>query len=223
MELLGRGRTADVYALDDAWVLRRYRDGLDARGEAAVMTYVRAHGYPVPRVRADAGLAPGELVLERLDGPTQADSLLRGDLDAVDAGRELALLLRQLHAVPPRAGGHVLHLDLHPENVLRTARGPVVIDWANAEEGDPALDWAMSALILGEVAVDPGRARAEAEAVRVGLGAMLRELSDGPAGRLVGALGEARARRAANPTLGVEEKGRIGVAVEVVRGLVGGR
>ncbi|MFC8665998.1 phosphotransferase [Streptomyces sp. NPDC057199] len=77
--LLGSGRTADVYALDGhdghddhdgqgglddrdglgdglgggAWVLRRYRDGYgDAQAEAAVMEYVRGHGYPVPRVRA---------------------------------------------------------------------------------------------------------------------------------------------------------------------------
>src|SRR5262249_27840377 len=156
------------------------------------------------------------LVMERLDGPTQADAVLRGGLDAEAAGRELGLLLRKLHAVPPRPGGHVLHLDLHPENVLRTARGPVVIDWATAEEGDPALDWAMSALILAEVAVGPGRDGEEAAAVRSLLGALLTD----PPGGLVRSLDEARARRAANPTLDAAEKGRLGVAVQVVRSLV---
>lgn len=29
----------------------------------------------------------------------------------------------------------------------------MVIDWPNAEEGPPALDWAMSAVILAQVAV----------------------------------------------------------------------
>lgn len=83
--LLGSGRTADVYALDGhddhdglddrdglgdgpgggAWVLRRYRDGYgDAQAEAAVMEYVRGHGYPVPRVRAAD--ARTDLVMERL-------------------------------------------------------------------------------------------------------------------------------------------------------------
>ncbi|MFJ9081069.1 phosphotransferase [Streptomyces sp. NPDC102384] len=155
--LIGRGRTADVYALDDRWVLRRYREGLDARGEGDVLAYVRAHGFPAPQVRADGGLAAGELVLERLTGPTQLDAMMRGELEAADAGRELAELLRRLHAVPARPGGRVLHLDLHPDNVIRTPNGPVVIDWANAEVGEPGLDWAMSALILAEVAVDPGR------------------------------------------------------------------
>ncbi|WP_149828532.1 hypothetical protein [Streptomyces tailanensis] len=61
--LLGAGRTADVYEIEDgageglgadgiAWVLRRYRvDRGDATAEAEVMEYVRGHGYPVPCVR----------------------------------------------------------------------------------------------------------------------------------------------------------------------------
>ncbi|MEV3854396.1 phosphotransferase [Streptomyces sp. NPDC050095] len=211
-ELLGTGRTADVYALDDAWVLRRYRDGLDARAEGAVMTYVRDHGYPAPRVRPDATLAASDLVLERLDGPTQADAWRRGEVDPVDIGRELAHLLRELHALPARAGGHVIHLDLHPENVIRTARGPVVIDWATAEEGAPALDWAMSALILAETAVAPEWA-AHAELLRVTLAALLAD----PAPRVADALAEARARRTGNPTLDRAEKQRLGAAVELVR------
>ncbi|MEV1023885.1 aminoglycoside phosphotransferase family protein [Streptomyces sp. NPDC050264] len=214
LDLMGRGRTADVYALDDAWVLRRHRDGLDARAEAAVMTYVRDHGYPAPRVRPDAGLPHSDLVMERLDGPTQADAVLRGEVDPTEAGHELGFLLRELHAVPARPGGHVLHLDLHPENVIRTAHGPMVIDWANAEEGAPALDWAVSALILAEVAVEPGRA--EAEPVRVALAALLTE----PVPGVDGALDEAGARRAANPTLSAEEKRRLGAAVAHVRWLL---
>ncbi len=47
--LIGSGRTADVYELDEAWVLRRNReDWGDAAAEGAVMEHVRAHGYPVP-------------------------------------------------------------------------------------------------------------------------------------------------------------------------------
>jgi hypothetical protein len=37
--------------------------------------------------------------------------------------------------------------------VMRSARGPVVIDWDNAAEGLPELDVALSALILAEVVV----------------------------------------------------------------------
>ncbi|WP_260428757.1 phosphotransferase family protein [Micromonospora globispora] len=48
----------------------------------------------------------------------------------------------------------ILHLDLHPENVILTTAGPMVIDWANATEGPPELDVAMTAVILAEVATD---------------------------------------------------------------------
>lgn len=47
-QLLGTGRSADVYAIDEAWVLRRYRDSSDATPELAVMSYLSACGYPVP-------------------------------------------------------------------------------------------------------------------------------------------------------------------------------
>ncbi|MER5947118.1 phosphotransferase [Streptomyces sp. NPDC001904] len=211
LPLLGSGRTADVYALDDGWVLRRHREGWDTRREAELMTYVHGHGYPVPRVRPVTGPLPGDLVMERLAGPTQAEAALRGEVSPVDAGHELGLLLRQLHALPPRSAGQVLHLDLHPENVIRTPRGPVVIDWANAEEGAPALDWAMSALILAEIAVAPDRPEAAA------VGTALTALLSGPRPGLAGALEEARARRTANPALGPAEKQRLGAAVELVR------
>ncbi|MYT76015.1 phosphotransferase [Streptomyces sp. SID8367] len=217
LPLIGSGRTADVYALDDGWVLRRHREGWDTLREAAFMTYVHEHGFPAPRVRPSPGLIPGDLVLERLDGPTQAEAALGGALSPAGAGHELALLLRRLHAVAPLPSGHVLHLDLHPENVIRTSRGPVVIDWANAEEGAPALDWAMSALILAEIAVAPDRP--EAAPVRAVLTALL---TDPPPG-LTGALDEARARRTANPTLGPAEKRRLGEAVELVRAESTGR
>ncbi|SOD67561.1 Phosphotransferase enzyme family protein [Streptomyces zhaozhouensis] len=67
-------------------------------------------------------------------------------------GATLAGLLDRLHALP----GGLVHLDLHPENVLRTARGPVVIDWCNARENrPPGRDRAVSALILAEAAAGP--------------------------------------------------------------------
>ena len=65
--LLASGRTADVYALDERRVLRRYRTGRDVTAEAATMTYPAGHGFPVPEVyeatRAD-------LVMARVHGPT---------------------------------------------------------------------------------------------------------------------------------------------------------
>jgi hypothetical protein len=49
-EPFAAGREADVFALDDGRVLRRYRTGADATGEAEVMAYAAGLGFPVPEV-----------------------------------------------------------------------------------------------------------------------------------------------------------------------------
>ncbi|MEU3606924.1 phosphotransferase [Streptomyces sp. NPDC035033] len=204
-ERVGRGRSADVYALGDdgRWVLRRYRDGGGTAREARLMTRLAAAGYPVPQVRESAG---PDLVLERLHGPSLLDALLAGTYAPEAAGALLAGLLDRLHALP----GRVVHLDLHPGNVvLAGERGPVVIDWRTAEEGaDPGLDRAMSALLLAEVAVS---AAPYAAGARAGLAALL-AASPGPL-----LLAEAGARRAADPHLTAAERGALGAAVELVR------
>jgi aminoglycoside phosphotransferase (APT) family kinase protein len=45
-------------------------------------------------------------------------------------------------------GTRLVHLDLHPENVILSPRGPVVIDWTNARRAEEALDVAMTWVIL---------------------------------------------------------------------------
>jgi aminoglycoside phosphotransferase (APT) family kinase protein len=40
------------------------------------------------------------------------------------------------------------HGDFHPDNVILTATGPVIIDWLTATSGDPAADVARSRLLL---------------------------------------------------------------------------
>jgi aminoglycoside phosphotransferase (APT) family kinase protein len=63
-------------------------------------------------------------------------------------------------AAPAGAGGRLLHLDLHPLNVLMTGSGPVVIDWSTAAGGDPIVDVAMTWVLMaaGEIPADPIRA-----------------------------------------------------------------
>jgi aminoglycoside phosphotransferase (APT) family kinase protein len=215
-KLIGSGRTADVYEIDEAWVLRRNReDWGDAAAEGAVMEHVRAYGYPVPRVRPghlpNSPASRADLVMERIDGPTMLEAFVAGAIDAREAGAVLAALLRQLHAIPGRRPGtRVLHLDLHPENVLLTADGPRVIDWGTSEDGDPALDWGLSAIVLAQVAVAD-------EPIAGPARAMLAALLADPSDLTEAGLEEARRRRAANPTMTSREVELLGEAEELVR------
>jgi aminoglycoside phosphotransferase (APT) family kinase protein len=90
-------------------------------------------------------------------------------------GAQLGELHIRLHALDapswmPAAeagpGTKVIHLDLHPLNVLMAPDGPVVIDWANTARGAPAVDAALTWVLLacGQV---PGDGL-QALAIRVG-------------------------------------------------------
>ncbi|MER7002348.1 phosphotransferase [Dactylosporangium sp. NPDC000555] len=201
--LLASGRDADVYALDERRVLRRYRRGGDVTAEAAIMRYVSDHGYPVPRVYAADG---ADLVLERLDGPTMLQALRDGTIDLHSGATVLADLLERLHKVRVRAatdpGTRILHLDLHPENVVMTEGGPVVIDWRNSTEGPPELDVAMTALIIASVAVLPGPFADRAESF---LDTLLSCTRDNPMSQLEAAVH----RRTADPNVKAEEKAHL--------------
>ena len=125
-------------------------------GEAQTMDYVRQHGYPVPAVEgvSDDGT---ELIMERIDGPSMVDWVSRHPWAVRRQGAILARLHHQLHAVPPppflprstaAPGDQLLHMDLHPLNVIIGPRGPVVIDWPNASTGEANVDLAVCWVLM---------------------------------------------------------------------------
>jgi aminoglycoside phosphotransferase (APT) family kinase protein len=151
--LIGSGRAADVYELDGGRVLRRYRRAFDAGPEARLMTYLHSAGFPVPQVFDADGT---DMVMERIDGPDMlADSAARPWRTARN-GATLAEMHDRLHAIPappelrqlPGGGDRIVHLDLHPGNVMLTEAGPLVIDWSNASAGHPGQDVAIALLIM---------------------------------------------------------------------------
>ena len=211
--LLASGRASDVYVLAPDRVLRRYRNGGDVATEAAVMAHVAAHGYPVPAVYAADGQ---DLVMERLDGPTLLEAVASGEYGAAQVG----WLLAQLHDLPARCSEDPGVRILHPANVLLTGRGPVVIDWTNTAEGPPELDVAVSALILGLVAVggpdDP--AHEYAGAASAILEAFLAATTTSP----LRMLDHAVARRRGDRGLTSAEISRLDAAADLVQRLVAG-
>jgi tRNA A-37 threonylcarbamoyl transferase component Bud32 len=148
-----------VYALDEHRVLRRYRRRDVPENEVNVMRHVHAHGYPTPAVLEASG---PDLILERLYGPTMQEVLESspGELDRQI--RVLAALHDRLHTIeaPPGlaaigAGRTLLHLDLHPRNVILGSHGPSVIDWANARSGHWADDVAQTIVVIWGALADP--------------------------------------------------------------------
>lgn len=168
--LLATGRSADIYDIGDGKILRRFRSGHDdLEIEVRVMRLVADHGFPVPEVFSLEGR---DMVMERVDGPTMLADIEARPTAMLGHARRLARLQGQLAEIPAPgwlmapgwtpdpAGDRVLHLDLHPMNVLLSADGPVVIDWTNAAAGPPGFDAAISYVAMATFEVDSGRDRA---------------------------------------------------------------
>ena len=213
MQHLGAGRDADVFALDDDRVLRRYRDaGRSAEREAAVMVHARSAGLPVPEVFDVDG---ADLVLERVAGPTMTSALARRPWTLAAQARVLAGLHRAVHEVPAPdwlpalgdGGTALLHLDLHPDNVLVGARGPVVIDWTNAARGPAEVDVADAWLVISTGSV-PG-SRLQAAVVGTAQGTFARLFRRAAGLDLASALPAAASRRLADRNLNDRERQRI--------------
>jgi len=76
---------------------------------------------------------------------------LKEDLGSSIRGLELPeemkeAVLRHLEQLPD--GNTICHIDFHPDNILMSSHGPVVIDWANPRRGDPLADVTSCSLLL---------------------------------------------------------------------------
>jgi aminoglycoside phosphotransferase (APT) family kinase protein len=133
--------------------------------EARIMEYVRAQGFPAPAVDevTDDGR---DMVMERIDGTDMVAAMSKRPWTISRQGRVLAELHRQLHQLaapdwldnaPVGEGDRLLHLDLHPLNVMLSPKGPVVIDWTSACRGDAAVDVALAWVLMTAGSVPTGR------------------------------------------------------------------
>jgi aminoglycoside phosphotransferase (APT) family kinase protein len=209
-KLLASGRTADVYEIDAGRVLKRYTMDMPVGREVEAMRHAAAHGVPVPRVYASD---ESSITMERVPGPTMAAALVAGEVSLDETASTLARLHRRLHEIPPmldRSQPTLIHLDLHPENVILSAAGPVIIDWANAVDGDGDLDVALTAVILAQVALEPSWADVRASEL---LPLFVAEAD----GELLRGLDEAVAMRLRNPTMSPVELERLPRAGDLVR------
>ena len=196
--LIGRGRTAEIYAWGNDQIIKLFYDwcpALWAEHEVEISQVVQEAGLPVP---ACGGLVEVEgrrgLIYERIQGSSMLREMLAKPWKLLWAARTLAGLQAAIHrcVVPglpshrqqmercineaawPQdvkeaalhalsqlpAGQALCHGDFHPDNILLAPRGPVIIDWLAATQGNPLADVARTSLLLrlGEpVSGTPGR------------------------------------------------------------------
>lgn len=98
------------------------------------------------RLLAELHVAMHEVVVPGL--PSQRAQLrqLIQDSDAMSSDQKGAALSR-LDRLPD--DNRLTHGDFHPDNIVMTPDGPIMIDWATATQGSPAADVARTSLILG--------------------------------------------------------------------------
>jgi aminoglycoside phosphotransferase (APT) family kinase protein len=186
VELVGRGRTADVFAFGNGRVVKVFhadvpRVTIDR--EASVARALSAVQLSVPRFEGVIQVDGRDgLVFERVTGPSMLSVLAQAPWRVVPLAQLLANVHWRIHA--ERATGlprqrdyvsnairaaalpearkiaalsclaelpdndRVCHGDFHPDNVVLTSRGPVVIDWLTAVRGEPAGDVARTLLLL---------------------------------------------------------------------------
>jgi aminoglycoside phosphotransferase (APT) family kinase protein len=168
--LLASGRDADIFEYGEGLVLRRSRDGRSIASEAQTMEYLHAQGYPVPAVHevSDDGT---DLVMERIDGVSMVEAVGRAPWKVRQFGKLLASLHERLHALPAPdflhpalvgRGDCIVHLDLHPLNVMIAESGPVVIDWTGASLGDPDIDVGLAWVLMAAGEIPDGGLKAKA-------------------------------------------------------------
>lgn len=166
--LLASGRDSDIFEYGAGLVLRRSREGHSMAMEARTMSFLREQGYPVPAVEelSDDGL---DMVMERVDGVTMVEALGKAPWTVRRQAATLADLHRRLHeieapdflpAAPVAGGTKVLHLDLHPLNVMTGPKGVFVIDWPNARRGDPCVDVGLAWVLMAAGQIPGGGTKA---------------------------------------------------------------
>jgi tRNA A-37 threonylcarbamoyl transferase component Bud32 len=154
--------------------------------EGNLTRIVCASGLPVPAVGEIIEIdGRYGLEYERVDGMTMLQALLNqpwkfpADLHADMHKRRIPELpsqrqrlerkikeaglltenLRQaaLHALEQLPDNDKLcHGDFHPNNIVLSSHGPVIIDWMDASRGSPIMDVARSTLLFGGGPIPPG-------------------------------------------------------------------
>ena len=136
-----------------------------------MMEYARGHGFPVPAVHelSERRGGSGDGTDRRdLHGRRRTAAAMDHPPTRSSVGR---ICTRGCTGSPlptgpgmrrAERGDRLVHLDLHPLNVILSDKGPVVIDWPNAARGDGNTDVALTWVLISAGGIPAGRVRAAA-------------------------------------------------------------
>lgn len=188
LELIGKGRMADVFAWESGKILKLNHavfPAIVAEKEFAASNAAQAAGVPVPAVY-EMVEREGRfgIIFERISGGSLLDDLKSKPWSLGSCAKRLAELHVRMHACQLPVGlisqkeyirsgilaaqnitdaertivldylqqlpegDRLCHGDFHPDNILLSDRGPLIIDWMTGTRGDPAADVCRTLLIL---------------------------------------------------------------------------
>jgi TolB-like protein len=146
---LGRGAMGEVWLAEDTQLPRKVAVKLlpphlaqDAEAVDRLLREARAAAsvdHPAVVTVYEAGLHEGRpyLVMQRVEGETLAERLVRGPLpvaESMELARQISDALAEVHALG------IVHRDLKPSNIVLSTRGPKVLDFGVAAiKGSPQL------------------------------------------------------------------------------------
>ena len=192
--LIGRGRTAEVYAWGDGRALKLYYEGWpadEAEREAHTARVVYDSGAAAPAVEGVVTVDGRHgVVYERVDGPSLLNKTTAQPWTLIRSARLLSELHVHMHtcrvsalpsqrtrlekkiqaayplpAILKQAALDALtqlpdddalcHGDFHPDNVVMSQGGPIILDWVDATCGYPLADVARTSLLMQMAALPP--------------------------------------------------------------------
>ncbi|WP_051197111.1 phosphotransferase [Jonesia quinghaiensis] len=228
--LLGETSLARSYAINDAYVAHELVLPADQYLGLGLLDHITEHGYTAPRL---IEIVDNTLIMEHIHGPTLFQALVSGETSYADGAEIVDALHRALHDIPLpknadqfvgkehhhllRGTDHerasnlaIIHLDLHPANIILAADGAYPINWECARIGPPDLDRASTALAIGVVASEVNELQ---QASREYLHQLHRLFGNG----YLRYLDEANAHHKTHPDLTDEDRGHLDTAQLVVR------
>ena len=149
--LIGGGNTAEIYAQDHNTVVKLFYSHCSREivlKEVKINQELAKHPWAIPKYGSMLGELHAAMHQISITGLGSLKSTLNWNIEQrkLLTGDKKAQVLAYLQHLPD--GKALCHGDFHPDNVLLSQKGPVIIDWITATTGHPYVDVARTSLLI---------------------------------------------------------------------------